>query len=281
MTRLGPERQRVRMPYVEWLAERLSARDWAIIETLHMVRLAYGLQLERLHFHELTGKSRSVVRSSVLKRLLRLRVITSLDRRIGYALHGSTSLRYALDSAGEKLIRLRHGADLERSRVRRPRIPSERFVAHTLAVTELYVALAEKARIGGRFVLANFQAEGASYWPNGLGGWIKPDAFVKLRRGGATDFWWYEADLPRHDSDIANESLPTISGKLGVYLDFVQRGQLGPDGIVPRVVFGVPTARRQAAIEALIADLPAPAESLFRVAEMARVAQIMEGELTR
>src|SRR5579859_5444723 len=99
MTGLGPGRQRVRMPYVEWLAERMSPRDWAIIESLDRIRLATGLQLERLHFHELEERSRSVVRWKVLKRLVDSRVITSLDRRIGYAHRGSAVLRYALDSA--------------------------------------------------------------------------------------------------------------------------------------------------------------------------------------
>ena len=76
-------------------------------------------------------------------------------------------------------------------------------------------------------------------------GWAarsRPDAFIRLERDEGADYWWYEADL-------ATESLPTIHRKLLAYLDFVQRGQFGPDGIVPRVLVGVPTSKRQAAVQ--------------------------------
>src|ERR1700737_4867435 len=105
MTGPGQKPQRVRKPYVEWLAGRLSSRDWAIIESLTLVRLVSGLQLERLHFSELKGRSRSVMRWKVLKRLVDARVLVSLDRRIGFSAHGSTGLCYALDSAGQSLAR--------------------------------------------------------------------------------------------------------------------------------------------------------------------------------
>jgi len=37
---------RVRMPYVERLLTTLSARDWAILDTVHRLRLVSGPQLE-------------------------------------------------------------------------------------------------------------------------------------------------------------------------------------------------------------------------------------------
>jgi hypothetical protein len=259
------------MPYVEWLAERLSARDWLIIQTLDLVRLASGLQLERLHFHELTGRSRSVMRWKVLKRLVDARIITSLDRRIGFAQHGSTGLCYVLDSAGQRLVQLRANREFPQRRVRRPRLPGERFIAHTLAVTELYVTLAALAR-PGQFALAEYRAESAAYWRDGLRGWIKPDAFVKLQQGTVIDYWWYEADL-------ATESLPTLRAKLLTYLDFVRRGQLGPDRVVPRVLIGVTTSQRQAAIQNLVGKLPSPAEVMFVVSLMPDVAEAMTREL--
>jgi hypothetical protein len=43
MTNQRSRPQRVRTPYVEQLAERLSPRDWAILETLDRVRLATGI----------------------------------------------------------------------------------------------------------------------------------------------------------------------------------------------------------------------------------------------
>lgn len=158
MSLAGQGPRRVRSPYVEQLAEALSDRDWAIIQSLDRVRLISGLQLERLHFSDLTGHSRSVMRWRVLKRLVDVRVLLPVERRIGTAHRGSAKLCYALDSAGIQLVRLR--ASLTGSPVRRPRVPGERFVAHTLAVTELYVALVEQSRLES-FTLADFEVEPA------------------------------------------------------------------------------------------------------------------------
>lgn len=271
---------RVRTPYVEQLAERLSPRDWMILNTLDRLRLATGLQLERLHFAELSGRSRSVKRGQVLARLVDVGALVPLERLIGGGNRGSAKQRYTLDSGGRRLLRLRAGDESLQVRVRRPRIPSDRLTRHTLAVSELYVELVERSRVDG-FTVGDFQVEGNAYWPDGLGGWVKPDAIVLLERGKTIDYWWYEADMPRHDSDLANESLPTIRSKCFAYLDFVRRGQLGPDDVVPRVAFGEPTAKQRAAVQAVVDALPAPADSLFTVAELDKVTQVMLEELAK
>lgn len=280
MSRAAGRPERVRMPYVEQLADRLSSRDWSIISTVNRLRLTTGSQLERLHFFELTGRSRSVKRGEVLKRLTDAGVIVPLERRVGTANRGSAQQVYALDTAGQQLIRLRASGESQERWVRRPRIPSDRFTKHTLAVSELYVELVERSRHGG-YSLGEFQVESNAYWPNGLGGWIKPDAFVRLALDETTDYWWYEADMPRYDSDLANESLPTIQGKLLAYLDFVRRGQLGPDGVVPKVLFGVPTSERRGDVQYVIGELPTPADKLFRVSRLTEAAQTMVDELMR
>jgi len=266
------------MPYVEQLAERLSSRDWSIISTINQLRIMSALQLERLYFHELTGRSRSVKRAQVLKRLVDVGALVSLPRRVGTANRGSTKLCYALDSAGQRLLRLRSSRESQEPRVRRPRIPSDRLTKHTLAVSELYVDLMERSQLYG-FTVGDFQVEGNAYCPDGLGGWIKCDASLRLEFGTITDYWWYEADMPRHDSDFANESLPTTEGKALNYLDFVRRGQLGPDGVVPKVMFGEPTSKRCEDVNGLIDELPAPANLLFRAAKLTDVAQTMVDEL--
>jgi hypothetical protein len=272
--------KRVRVPYVEQLAERLSSRDWLILNTLNRIRLATGSQLERLHFSELAGRSRSVKRGQVLKRLVDVGALVALERRVGTANRGSAKQCYALDSGGHRLVRLRAGNTPLETHARRPRVPSDRLTKHTLAVSELYVELVERSRLGG-FTLGDFQVEGDAYWPNGLGGWMKPDAFIRLENGKTIDYWWYEADMPRHDSDLANESLPTVRNKCLVYLDFVQRGQLGPDGVVPRVAIGEPTSKQRDAVRAVVDELPAPAGSLFRITELGEVAQVMLDELAK
>jgi len=264
-------RARVRMPYVERLWSTVSARDWAIIDTVHRLRLTSGQQLERLHFSDLSQHSRSVVRWRVLKRLVDARVLVALERRIGTALRGSDKLCYALDSAGQRLVRMRINVDAGDGTIRRPRMPGERFYAHTLAISEIYVNLVEHSRIG-HFGLVNFRAEPAAWVPDGVGGWLKPDALAQLRHGTVQDYWWIEVDL-------ATESLPTVRRKALAYLDFVERSQLGPEGVVPRVLFGVPSRQRLAAIQRLLNGLPTPADYMFRVAELSTAVAAMEYEL--
>jgi hypothetical protein len=261
------------MPYVEQLAERLSTRDWMILLTLNRVRLATGTQLERLHFYELTGHSRSVKRGQVLKRLTDAAVLTSVERLIGAAKGGSEQQRYLLDTAGYQLVRLHFNRQSPKTRVRRPRAPGDRYIAHAKAITELYVELVESA-LTGRFALGEFQAEADAYWPDGLGGLLKMDAFVRLERVETADYWWYEADMATEDL------LTTIREKLLTYLDFVQRGQLGPDGVVPRVLFGALTPKRREALQDVIDGLPTPAESLFQVVEQAEAAHAMADQIT-
>jgi hypothetical protein len=266
---------RPRMSAVERVLEGLSARDWDVIQTVYRMHLAVGSQLERLHFHSLLSeRSRSVVRGLALKRLVDLHVLITLDRRVGATDRSPRELCYALDVNGYRVLRIRANRESPDVPVRRPWLPGDRFVRHTLAVTELFVRLVELSR-GGAFVLSMYQAKHEAHWPNGLGGWLRPDAFVQLRHPQGTgywQYWWYEADR-------GTESLPTLQAKLLSYLDFAQRGQLGPDGIVPRVIVGVLTAKRQAVVAAWVDSLSAPAAELFRVADMTEVARVMADEI--
>lgn len=55
-------------------------------------------------------------------------------------------------------------------------------------------------------------------WPNGFGGWLRPDALVQLHRGAVTDYWWYEADMATEDLST------TVYRKLLAYVRFVECG---------------------------------------------------------
>jgi hypothetical protein len=209
---------RVRSGHVQWVADRLSARDWAIIETVNRLGLATGQQLERCHFADLAeGRSRTVSRSRALARLVRWRVIVALPRRVGGPRQGSSVAAFALDRTGVRLLRQRSGTNNTR-RVRRPGIPGERFIRHVLAVADLYTGLVEADRAGA-LILRKFQAE--PRWPDGVGGSLSPDGFVMVSDCRVDHLWWIEVDL-------ATESLPTIRRKLRTYLDFLARGGRGP-----------------------------------------------------
>jgi hypothetical protein len=244
-----------RQERVTWLRERLSERDWQIIEIVNRLRLVSGIQLERLHFQTLTGHARSVVRGRVLRRLVNWRVLTVLPRRVGGAARGSSGSVFALGAAGVRLCAERQTGAAVPQRIRHPGAPTERSVRHTLAVSEFAVSVVEQARLHGAQIGA-FGAEPASWWPNGLGGFLKPDAYVCLARGTVREHWWIEIDL-------ATESLPTITRKLLAYLDFVERGQLGPGGLVPRVLVSGNTPARCAGLRSAISNLPPPASDLF------------------
>jgi hypothetical protein len=247
-TRPQPPR-RVRSGYVDWLDERLSARDWHVVETVNRLRTVSGLQLERLCFGALAeGRSRTVTRSRVLARLVAWRVLMPVGRRVGGSGRGSTVQAFALDSGGQRLMERRHLAAAQRGRVRRAEAPGERTTAHLLAVSEVYTTLVEASR-AENVTLDHFAAEPGAWWPNGLGGRLKPDAYAVLARPGARDHWWIEVDQ-------ATESLPTLRTKVQTYLDFQRRGERGPDDVMPWVLISTVTERRRDAIAAMVRRLP-------------------------
>ncbi len=243
---------RVRAAHVEQMREAMSGREWAALRAVAKLRLVTGKQLERLCFAEDLGEaSRAVVRRRVLGRLVRARVLTTLVRRIGGVHAGSAGLVYHLDTAGLRLL-------AAESTARRMDPPGERYMRHVLAVSELYVALVERAR-EGEFRLVRFAAEPASWWPDGRNGLLKPDASIRVANEDHHDSWWAEVDL-------ATESLPTLGRKLTAYLDFYNRGQLGPGKIMPWVLVTAPNAKRYSDIVRLIRQLPRQADELFTVA---------------
>jgi hypothetical protein len=179
-------------------------------------------------------------------------VLATLERRIGGERAGSSGLVYACDIAGKRLVGVS-------GRVTRPGTPGLLFVQHVLAVSELYVALVERTRRDQQVRLENFEAEPACWWPDGQRGKLKPDAYVRLSTPTYHDHWWVEADR-------ATESLPTIRRKLGAYVSFWRSGQLGPGGIMPRVLLTVPDAKRYSEIVRLIRQLPTESQELVIVA---------------
>jgi len=64
---------------------------------------------------------------------------------------------------------------------------------------------------------------------------------------------------------LATEAVPTLRGKFLAYTDFANRGQLGPSGVVPRVLVTMPSEYRQQVMSRVVGGLPSPADQLVFV----------------
>lgn len=238
----------------------LSARDRALIETLDVLRVATTAQLRRLHFADLTPASAARQAPRTLRRLSTHGVLTTLPRAVGGVRAGSAATVWALDVAGQRLAS--EAGPAGGVRLRRPWVPSLPFVAHRLAVSELYVSLTEAAR-GGTCELLTFEAEPLSWRrftaPHGGVSFVKPDAAVRLGLGEFERGAYMEMDR-------GTEALTTIARKCTAYRRYWESGrEQARHGYFPRVVFAVPTEARKAAIVETFARQPEEAWPLFRV----------------
>jgi hypothetical protein len=266
-------RQRVTNAYVERLAVELPERDLALVETLDRFRVATASQLRRLHFTSGTeaANARQVWRR--LRTLTGLGVVTVLERRVGGGRGGSTEAVFALDVAGQKL-----GAACGPAggrRLRRPWTPGNQFLAHAVAVTELYVVLCERARPDGGEVLA-FDAEPLCWRRfTGSGGaavWLKPDAFARFGAGEYEHLSFVEVDR-------ATASAPTVARKLDVYRRYWQTGREQERfGAFGRVLLLAPHDKRRAVLAEAVKRQPTDAQRLFRAGLHEDAADLLTGE---
>ncbi len=232
------------------LADRLTDVDWSILETLTVVRMASGNQLQRLHFHSGTSGARATRRR--LARLADLRVLARLDRQIGGIRGGSQGHTYALDTNGQHLAQTRH-----LQTVRRP-TPSDQFVDHTIAVTEIYVTLHDHRQVE----VEVFEGE-PDCWRRYTGRagrelTLRPDAFAH----------WYVGDwelLCFFEVDRATEHPGRITRKAEQYVRYWRTGvEQDALGVFPSVVWVTPNERRAAVVAGAL-DLLDEGRQLFEV----------------
>jgi hypothetical protein len=254
------------------LATQLSDRDLNIVATLAMSRVATKNQLQRLHFAEGSALTQSRRSRAALERLVDQRVLTRLDRRIGGVRSGSSGFIYALGPAGQRLRGSQGPAGGHR--VRRPWTPSLPFLAHRLAVTELFVTLVEQERLG-LVELLRFQSE-PDCWrkfngPAGRVVTLKPDAFVATALGEYEEYRFIEVDR-------ATESLSVISSKLAVYRQYWASGrEQRQHGLFPGVLFVVPDEWRAEKVRRECTRVPEGASALFEVVVWTDAVAVMTG----
>lgn len=240
---------------LQCISTQLSDRDWGIVRFLRQHRYATTTQLRRMFFREHASQSaatRACVR--VLDRLLTQRILTRLERRVGGIRHGSASFVWCLDVLGDRLTRAPHQAR------RRHQEPSFAFLAHTLAVTDIHVQLAEAASTGA-FHLTAVQVETGAWRPyvapGGAQRIIKPDLMITVSTDSYDDHWYLEIDL-------GTESLPVLLRKCTAYEDYHRTGRPQSEhGVFPRILWLLPTPARVARLSAAIAADPRLPDRLF------------------
>ncbi len=246
----------------------LTDREADIIRTLTSVRVATALQLEALHYADVTTRRARASLASMVER----RIVARLPRVVGGVRAGSAGYVYGLDVAGARLAAL-----IGRGGTEQPVRPwglGRTFLAHSLAVTELYVQLMV-ATARGELRLVSFSGEPRCWrsfsGPGGVRA-LKPDAHVVIETDGYEDHWFVEVDL-------ATEAASVVGRKCGVYRRYWQTGiEQDRTELFPKVLWLVPDQQRAERLSTVIAHQPTEARPLFVVAlQEAAVVRMRQG----
>jgi Replication-relaxation len=251
---------------------QLTARDRSALQAVGRFGVMSGRQLAELLWDEVSPNARPRVARRGLARLVGLGVLAPLERRVGGERSGSASTTFAVGRPGQYL--LQSGAASKR-RVRAAYTPGARYLAHRLAVAQLYVDLiaAERQEL---VEVIRFEPEPECWRPymTGFGTRqvLKPDAFVKL---GIADYefsWFIEADM-------ATEALTTVKCKAARYHDYYQTGtEQSARGVFPRLLWIAPDEARSKAIRETLTQLPPAAHRLFVVTTAAEALALLTSE---
>jgi ribosomal protein L37AE/L43A len=251
---------------------RLTDRDRSALQTVGRFGVMSGGQLRELLWDEISPNARARVARRGLARLVRLGVLAPLERRVGGERSGSASTTFAVGRAGQYL--LQSGAATKR-RVRAAYTPGARYLAHRLAVAQLYVDLIAAER-QQQAELVRFEPEPECWRPYMVGFGarqvLKPDAFLMPARGDYEFSWFIEQDM-------ATESLSTIKAKAARYHDYYQTGtEQAERGLFPRVLWIAPNESRAKAIRETLTGLPPAAHRLFVVATTVEAVALLTSE---
>jgi hypothetical protein len=221
---------------LDGLEGSLLPADYAVLGFVSEVRLATSHQLMRMFWATREADpTRARAGREALRRLAKARVLHRLPRVVGGVRAGSDGYVYAIGPAGVRLLS-RRGLQL-----RRYGNPGDRYVAHTLAITEVVVSLHEAHR-SGQLELIEVQTEPRCHrsYLGGFGGiaTLKPDLFLRLGVGAYEDRLFVEVDL-------STEGPGTIAAKLAAYLQHYRSGaEQSESGVYPGVLWLVPDVAR-------------------------------------
>jgi len=248
--------QRTQSHDIEALHDRLSERDLAILRSVAEHQFLTVRQVEALHFADNAPISGSRTARRILARLRDLRLLGTVNRRIGGVRAGSAGLVHYVDVVGHQVLNGRSGRHQ-----RGFREPSQRFLNHRVAIADAHVTLVQADR-QGHLELVECAVEPAAWRRfQGLGGarlTLKPDLYLETAVASDSDLihaWFAEIDL-------GTETIPTLLKKCGDYETYRRTGlEQANGGGFPVVVWSVTHAdatkaerRRQALREAINRD---------------------------
>jgi Replication-relaxation len=269
----APVRRLSRRQLVE-VAERLPARERAVLKEVERLRLMRVDQLQRLLYSEIAspmGRARICRRS--LRSLADLGLLRRLERRVGgTSSGGSSGYVYALAPAGRRLLAYWSGAGIVSDRGVHE--PQPGFVEHTLATAELYVTLTEAERAGTAELLV-FDPE-PDCWRSytartGRSALLKPDALVRLGVGVDELSWFCELDR-------ATQGRGALLRKLDAYLAYYQSGrEQAETGVFPRVAWITTSPPREQLLCELCERLGDRGRRLFAVTTQTDAVALLAG----
>jgi Replication-relaxation len=234
---------------VATLRTMVSARDLAILRSIHDHKFLTTTHLRRLHFWDhatISAGTRACTR--VLTRLKGHRLIYRLVRQIGGISAGSGAYVWGIDAAGDRLLKSDLGEkSWSRSRAYEPTPP---FLDHCLAVAELRVQL-EDAVHDGRLESVQVTTEPANWREyldrSGAPAHLKPDLHAITTVGDFEDHWFIEIDR-------GTESMPRLHRKSLRYQWYFSTGrEQAQHRVFPVVAWILDDARRRHHLEALLA----------------------------
>ncbi len=200
------------------IAPHLSALDQQILELVSRLRIVTQTQLERLHS--------DVPERTLRYRTRRLQSLRLLGRSRPYRTRGSAPNHWWPTNRADALVR---GQPPPRRGERQE--PSPLFLAHTAAVSELYVVLHARAADAG-LDLADFRREGEARQDftdaAGRRRAIAPDAGIGLRDATGR-LWRGHVEL-----DLGTMSHRRLRRKLDGY---VAHAQTAHEGEIPALLF--------------------------------------------
>jgi hypothetical protein len=266
---------RISSTAIDVINDRLSDRDRAVLRSVDDHQFLTVRHIEALHFDSIAPNARKRITRRALARLRGLRVLDTLDRRIGGTRAGSQGLIYHVGVAGDRLI--------ERPRRRSGRLryePSARFLNHRLAVADAHLALIEADR-DRSIDLVDSAIEPATWRTfTGLGSArriLKPDLYAETAADDdLVRAWFIEVDL-------GTEHIPTLLTKCREYEAYRQSGiEQDRHGAFPLVIWSLThpdsakaERRRKALTEAITADRTLPS-TLFRIVAPEQLLSIIQ-----